>query len=400
LFPPYGVIWKNNQHKGEYSMNSGYKLVLSVLLLGTLTGCGKSADEAVTADKGPTPVMLSGSAVMVAKVRSVYPKFELPAIVEAVQSARVKPEVSTTVTANHFTAGDMVEQGQLLVELDDARFQAELKSEEAELQSARAGVLQAESNWARAEDLMPKGYISALDYDKTKAAVETARAAVSRAEANLVSAQLRVQRTRIVAPFAGRISKPGHALGDQVGPLSLTPLFDLAQLDPIYVTASVELGMYNRFTMLRHQLESEGLEIPELKVTIDLIGAGEYPHPGVFEAWDHASGSSRGMIAARILFPNPEGLLLPGQTVTARGQAIKAIDRIFVPQKAVQQDQQGHFVLVIDSEDMVRRKNIEVGVRDGADWAVRSGLDAGDRVIIEGVQRLAPGMQATIGNSL
>jgi hypothetical protein len=106
------------------------------------------------------------------------------------------------------------------------------------------------------------------------------------------------------------------------------------------------------------------------------------------------------MIAARILFPNPEGILLPGQTVIAHGRAIKAIDRIFVPQKSVLQDQQGHFVLVIDGEGVLRRKNLEVGVRDGADWAVRSGLDAGDRVVIEGAQRLAPGMQATIGNSL
>ncbi|MBE9539676.1 MAG: efflux RND transporter periplasmic adaptor subunit, partial [Proteobacteria bacterium] len=257
-------------------MNSGYKLVLLVLLFGMLVGCGKSADEAVTADKGPAPVILPGSAVMVAEIRSIYPKFELPAIVEAIQSARVKPEVATTVTANLFTAGDMVKEGQLLVELDDARFQAELKSEEADLQSAKAGVLQAEANWARAEDLMPKGYISASDYDKTKATVETARAAVARAEANLISAQLRVERTRIVAPFAGRISKPGHALGDQVGPQSVTPLFDLAQLDPIYVTASVELGIYNRFTMLRQQLESEGINVPELKVTIELTGAGEY----------------------------------------------------------------------------------------------------------------------------
>jgi RND family efflux transporter MFP subunit len=381
-------------------MNSGYKLALSVLMVGALAACGKSADEVAPADDGPAPVMLSGSAVMVAEMRSIYPKFELPAIVEAVQSARVKPEVMTVLKANHFTAGDMVEQGQLLVELDDAKFQAELKSNEAELQSTKAGVLQAESNWARAEDLMPKGYISALDYDKTKAAVETSRASVARAEAELVSAQLRVERTTIEAPFAGRISKPGHAVGDQVGPLSLTPLFDLAQLDPIYVTASVELGIYNRFTMLRQQLESDGVDVPELKVTLELTGAGEYPYPGVFEAWDHASGSSRGMIAARILFPNPDGMLLPGQTVTARGRAIKAIDRIFVPQKAVQQDQQGHFVLVMDSEDMVRRKNIEVGVRDGADWAVRSGLEDGDRVIIEGVQRLAPGMHAKLGNSI
>ena len=381
-------------------MNPGYKLVLLLLLCVTFAGCGKSGDEVAVADKGPAAVMLSGSAVMVAKVRTIYPHFELPAIIEAVQSARVRPELLTFVTANHFTAGDMVKQGQLLVELDDAKFRAALKSAEAELQSAEAGVLQAESNWKRAEDLMPKGYISALDYDRTKADVETSRAEVSQAEAELTSAQLRVERTKILAPFSGRISKPGHAIGDQVGPLSVNPLFELAQLDPIYVTVSVELGMYNRFTLLRQKLVSEGRDIPELAVTIELTGAGEYPYPGAFEAWDHTSGNSRGMIAGRSLFPNPDGMLLPGQTVTLRGRAIEAIERIFVPQKAVQQDQQGHFVLVIDSEDLARRKNIDVGQRDGADWSLRSGLDDGDRVIIEGAQRLAPGMRVTIGNSL
>ena len=380
-------------------MNSGYKQVLFVLVIGALSGCGKSTDDQPKADAGPAPVMLPGSAVMATQMRSIHAKFELPAIIEAVQSARVKPELSTTVIANHFIAGDMVEKGQLLVVLDDAKFQAELKSSEAELQSAQARVLQAEANWTRAEELMPKGYISALDYDQTKANVEIARAAAASAEAHLFAAQLRVQRTKILAPFSGRISKPGHAVGDQVGPLSLHPLFQLAQLDPIYVTAGVEVGMYNRFTMLRQKLEAEGKDIPELIVTIELTGAGEYPYPGKFEAWDHTAGASRGMIAARMLFPNPHGILLPGQSVKAQGRAIKALKRIFVPQKAVLQDQQGHFVLVIDGDGAVRRKNIEMGLREGADWAVQSGLESGERVIIEGAQRLAPGMQVSIGNS-
>lgn len=378
-------------------MKSGYKIVLLVLFIFITTGCGKSADEEAVVNKGPAPVILTGSAVMVAEVRTIHPKFVLPAIIETVQSARIKPEVAATVTANHFVAGDMVEQGKLLVELDDSTFKAELNSAKAELLSARANVLQAESNWKRAEELIPKGYISALNYDKAKASVETSRAAVARAEANLVSAQLTLKRTKISAPFSGRISKPGHAIGDRVGPLSVTPLFELAQLDPIYVTASVELGLYNRFTMLRQKLVSEGVDVPELTVTLELTGAGPYPYPGVFEAWDHTAGSSRGMIAGRSLFPNPDGILLPDQTVTVHGRAIEPINRIFVPQKAVLQDQQGHYVLVIDAEAVVRRKNIEVGVRDGADWAVRSGLAAGDRIIIEGAQRLAPGMQASIG---
>ena len=381
-------------------MHLAYSLFLSALLAVILTGCDKSTNELDSDNKGPAPVVLSGSAVMVAKMRRIYPEFKLPAIVEAVQSARIKPEISAALTANHFSAGDMVEQGQLLVELDAAELEAALNSSAAELQSVNASVLQAEANWTRAKELMPKGYISARDYDKTKADVETARAAVSRAEAKLDSAQLRLSHTKISAPFSGRIGKPGHAVGDQVSPLSITPLFELAQLDPIYVTASVELGIYNRFLMLRKNLESQGRNIPELEVSIELKGTGAYPHAGSFQAWDHTAGSSRGMIAGRALFPNPDGMLLPGETVTAHGRAIEPIERIFIPQMAVQQDQQGSYVLVIDDEGLTRRKNIELGIRDAADWAVRSGLIDGDRVIIEGAQRLAPGMQVQIGNSL
>lgn len=370
-----------------------------LLLLATLWACGEKTAETPAGGVTPAAVTLSGSAVMIAQTRTIYPSFELPAMLESVQSARIRPEVSAAVTANHFTAGDTVTEGDLLVELDDARFQAELGAARAELEAAEAGVLQAESNWQRAEDLMPKGFISALDYDASRAAVETARAAVSQARAQLTAAELKVSRSSIKAPFSGRISKPGHAVGDQVGPLSPTPLFELAQLDPIYVAAGVELGIYNKFTMLRQKLTAEGREIPELAVSIELAGAGEYSYQGTFEGWDHASGSSRGTVTGRSLFPNPDGMLLPGQSVVLRGKAIEPVKRIFVPQKAVLQDQQGHFVLII-VDGRVARKNLEMGVRDGADWAVRDGLADGDTVVIEGAQRLAPGMQVSLNNSL
>ena len=370
-----------------------------IVLLISLAACGEKAAQAPAGGAAPAAVALPGSAVMVTETRTIYPSFELPAMLESVQSARIRPEVSAAVIANHFTAGDTVAQGQLLVELDDARFQAELGAARAELEAAEAGVLQAESNWQRAEDLMPKGFISALDYDASRAAVETARAAVSQAKAQLTAAELKVSRSSIKAPFSGRISKPGHAVGDQVGPLSPTPLFELAQLDPIYVAAGIELGVYNKFTMLRQKLKAEGKEIPELAVSIDLTGAGEYPYEGTFEGWDHASGRSRGTVTGRSLFPNPDGILLPGQSVVLRGKAIEPMKRIFVPQKAVLQDQQGHFVLVVNDGAIVR-KNLEMGVRDGADWAVREGLADGEMVVIEGAQRLAPGMQVTLSNSL
>ena len=374
-----------------------FPMLLASLLL---NACDRSQDTATPAATGPAAVTLVGSAVMIAEIRSIKPEFTLPAIVEAVQNAKIRPQVSSTVKANHFVAGDIVEEGQLLVELDDSRMLAALESAEAELKSAKASVVQSEANWKRAQELQPQGYISALDFDKAKATVEVSRSSVAKAEAALTAARLNLEYTRIHAPFSGRISKPGHAVGDLVASLTVEPLFELVQLDPIYVTANVELGVYNRFVMLRQRIEREGQTVPELVVKVQLAGDMEYPHSGTFVAWDHASSGSQGTIAGRTRFANPDGLLLPGQNVILNGRAIESIERIFVPQKAVLQDQQGHFVLTIGDDDLVRRNNVEVGIRDGADWSIKSGLESGDRIIIEGGQRLAPGMKITIDNSL
>lgn len=365
-----------------------------------LTACDRSENAAAPAETGPAAVALTGSDVMVAEVRAIRPEFSLPAIVEAIQSAKIRPQISATLKANHFLAGDLVSEGQLLVELDDALMLAELESTEAELKSSEASVSQAEANWKRAQELQPQGYISASDYDSAKATVEVSRSAVEKAKAALSRARLNLEYTQIHAPFSGRISKPGHAVGDLVSSLTIEPLFELVQLDPIYVKASVELGVYNRFAMLRQRFENEGEAVPEVKVEVQLAGDIEYPHRGVFVSWDHASSGSQGTIAGRARFDNPDGLLLPGQNVILNGRAIEAIERIFVPQKAILQDQQGHYVLTMGDDGLVTRKNVEVGLRDGADWAVKSGLENGDRVIIEGVQRLAPGMKVQLGSTL
>ena len=378
----------------------GISICSMLLALVVLSACEQSKDADPAGDTGPVAVTLSGSAVMTAGIRSIRPEFSLPAIVEEIQSAKIRPQVSATVKVNLFTAGDIVQQGQLLVELDDERLLAALGSAEASLKSTQASVIQAEANWERAESLKPDGYISALDFDKAKAAVEVSRSAVAKAEANLITAQLNLGYTRIYAPFSGRISKPGHAVGDLVSAAAIVPLFELVQLDPIYVTASVELGVYNRFVMLRQRFEEEGLAVPELLVEVQLAGDLTYPHKGSFVAWDHTSKSSQGTIAGRTRFVNPDGLLLPGQNVILNGRMIESIERIFVPQKAVLQDQQGNYALIIGDDGLVQRKNLDVGIREGADWSIKSGLESGDKVIIEGAQRLAPGMKVVINNSL
>jgi membrane fusion protein (multidrug efflux system) len=374
-------------------MRSQCKLVLGLALLGLLGGCGKSneappAQQAVEPARG-TPI--ASSSIAVAEIRTLRPKFEVPAITEALQSAEIRPEVQAIIKAIDFSVGDLVEKGDVLVELEPSKFEAQTDAAEAGLQSAQANLEQAENNWARAQKLKPQGYISDLDSDQAKSGVGTARASVARAEAELELARHNLSRTTITAPFNGKISRPYHAVGDLVGPLAGQPLFQLVQLDPIYAVASIELSKYNEFVALRSKLSKEGVEVPDLEVYLELAGGQDYEYQGEFAAWSQAGKGSQGTISARVIFPNPEGLLLPGQNVMIRGEAAVKVDRVIIPQRAVQQDQQGYYVKVIDAENTVQRKNIQVGTRDGTDWSVLLGLEAGERVIVEGGASYKPG---------
>ena len=364
----------------------------SVLLLG---GCDKLGPAPAAAPQ-KQDIVLPKSAIYEAEKRSLRPEFKLPAITEAEQDASIRPEVQAPIKANHFRAGDLVKKGDLLVELEPAKFHAKLEAAKAQLSSARANEKQAATNWTRAKQLKPKGHISAMDYDKAQAAIATSRAAVAEAQAGLERAELDMEHTKLYAPFDGKISKPNHGVGNLVGPLSPKPLFQLVQLDPIYVTTDVPLDVYNDFVALRMKAKAENVDIPDISVTLVLAGGAEYDKKGDFEAWSHSSQGS-GTIAGRVLFANPEGILLPGQNVTLKGQAAKAVERVIVPQKAVMQDQQGRFIKVVGEDNTVQRRNVVVGIRSGVDWAVREGVEVGDKVIVAGAQALKPGTPVTIG---
>jgi RND family efflux transporter MFP subunit len=374
-------------------MEKTVRLLTLPLLALILAGCGKK--EAEPEALGPVALPLAESSLATATVRAIQPAFEHPGVIEAVQHAKVKPEVAATISAIDFAAGDIVEAGQSLMELDPASYQARLEAAEAEMLSAKANAEQAETNWKRAEGLKPKGYISELDFDKAKASRDVALANVAKAAAQLEQARLDMAHTRIKAPFSGRISKPSFAVGDYVTPAG-QPLFELVQLDPIYATASVGLKNYNNYVILRTEMEREGVDMPEIALTLELVGGLQYPHTGKFENWSHSSSQSSGMITGRALFPNPEGLLLPGQNVTLVGKALRKTERTMVPQAAVLQDQQGYYVMTLDDTDIVRRQNVQMGVRDGADWAVREGLEPGTRVIVAGAQALRAGTQVVV----
>lgn len=368
---------------------------LALLLL----SCKPAGEEEGAAPVAPTRFPLPASALSVAEQRNVRPSFEFPAVVEAIQTADYRAQISAVIETIHFTPGQMVTEGDLMIEFDRADFETNLAIAGAQLQTARAAAEQAAANWSRAQELQPDGFISAQDFDTAKAAFDSTQADVARAEAAVKQAELDLSRTAIYAPFSGKVSRPNYSVGTFVQPGNPTqplPLFSLAQLDPIYVTGDVELGVYNRAVLARRRMADEGRPIPELELRLELAGGGTYEHIGSFESWDSSTTSTRGTIKGRVNFPNPEGLLLPGENVLILGEYVEAVEAIVVPQRAVQLDQQGHFVLIVNAEDSVERRNIEVGIRIGADWSVVDGLQTGDRVVVDGVQMLRVGTAVDI----
>lgn len=372
-------------------------LIASLAL--ALCACGPSGDEPKNSQPQDTRFVLPSSAIAVAKMQIVRPAFEFPGVTEAIQSTETRAMVSAEIRAIHFAPGQMVQQGDLLVEFDPADYDAAYAVAEAQVKTAKASLTQAESNWQRAQELKPDGYISDKQYDEARAGFDTSRAGVASAEADLKKAGLDLERTKVYAPFPGKISRPYYAVGAYVVSQSAVqpqPLFELVQVDPIYVKGALELGAYNRAVLLRQRLAAEGKEIPELALTLELAGGQDYPYSGTFESWDNTSVSSMGTITARLQFPNPDGLLLPGQNILIKGESIDAVERIIVPQKAVQIDQQGHFVLTVAEGDLVERRNIEVGIRVRDQWAVQQGLIEGDRIIVNGLQMVREGMSLNI----
>lgn len=378
-------------------------LALSVFLAVTLAACDQQADAPIEKANTETPSVQAPAAppaplvvVAEAAIRRIQPGFEFPALIEAVETAATHPQVAGVVKKRSITPGALVKKGDLLVELDDADYQVRIAEVEAAIAQAKAGAAEADANFERAKKLKPKGYISLKDFDAAKARSISGQAQIKQADAKLQRAKLDLEHTRIYAPFSGKISAANYAVGDYVAPTSPRPLYELVKLDPVYAIASVNMKLYENFVLKRAKLKEQGKEIPPLELSIRLSNGQEYAHKGNFENWDNIATGSSGTIAGRALFPNPEGLLLPGHSVTLVGRVITAVEAIMVPQKAVSQDQQGHYVLKVDTDNVVQRRNVELGIREGADWTVMSGLDAGDRVIVEGLQKVRPGMKVEV----
>jgi membrane fusion protein, multidrug efflux system len=361
-------------------------LSAGVAVLATLfAGCGKK-----TGAGAPPPPEVS--VVMVA-TESLPVTTELPGRIDAVRTAEVRARVAGILLKEVYTEGSDVKAGDVLFQIDPAPLQAIYDGAEATLAKAEANVKQAQAQADRDEVLIKIHAVSQLDYDTAISAAAQGSADVLVAKAALETAALNLGYATVTAPISGRIGKALVTEGALVGQSEVTQLALIQQLDPIYfdfTQSSVDI------LRLRKQLadgQFKSIEPGTAKVTLTLEDGSTYPLAGKLLFSDITVDPTTGMVTLRAEFPNPDGLLLPG--MFARGQLEQAVNNeaIAVSQRAVQHGADGGAtVLLVTPDNKVEVRPIKTDTAVGDKWIVSSGLKAGERVIVDGLQKVQPGM--------
>jgi membrane fusion protein (multidrug efflux system) len=314
---------------------------------------------------------------------------EFVARTQAFKEADLKARVEGELIERHFREGATVEKGQLLLRIDPANYEALLAQAKADLASKQSGQDNAIRNLKRAKDLIGDGYISQLDFDKLTTEESQASASVKSAEAALSRAELDVSYTSILAPFTGRIGKVNYNVGNIVGPTS-DALATLTITDPIYVSFQVEEELYLNY--LQQHSASDGPANSKLDLALRLPNDTLYSETGQLDFADTKIEQGMGTVELRAKFENSNGIILPGLFVTLIAESQQKETLAMVPQAAVQANQQGQFVLIVDGSNTVKQRHVVLGRRINAMWVVLEGLIEGDNVIIEGLQKVRPGV--------
>lgn len=318
---------------------------------------------------------------------------DLPGRVVSYQVAEIRPQVSGIIQSRLFKEGSYVEEGQQLYQIDPARYEADYQMATANLQDAKARKQNAQNVLNRYKNLIASNAVSQQEYDNAKASFAQARAAVSLAEAEVKSAKINLEYTRVYAPISGYISPSSITKGALVTSQQAMPLATVRQLDPVYVDLSQSAAevqdLQERLSASRLNKASQS----EYEVSLYLRNAKQiYPHKGILDATDVAVDVQTGSIRLRSVFDNPDTILLPGMFVWASIKELGNSKQIVIPQKSVVIDAEGKkSAWVIDAENKAAKTPLRTGTAYGNNWIVLDGLENGDRLIVEGTMMLQPG---------
>lgn len=364
-----------------FQHHKSIKITLISLLSIGLFACSEPEQQ----KKAPPPAV----SVYEVNVREVGRHREFVARTQAFKEANLRARVEGELIERHFKEGAMVEKGQLLFKIDPANYETLLIQAKADLASKVSGEDNATRNLKRAKDLIGDGYISQSDFDRLTTEESQAKASVKAAQAALKRTELDLGYTNVSAPFTGRVGKVNYNIGNIVGPTS-DALATLTVTDPIYVSFQVEEELYLNY--LQQNKNSDSPNDVKIDLSLRLPNDTLYDQKGELDFADTKIEQGMGTVELRASFANTDGIILPGLFVTLITESQQKEAMSMVPQAAVQANQQGKFVLVIDESQTVKQRHVILGRRINAMWMVKEGLEAGEQVIIEGLQKVRVGV--------
>ena len=332
----------------------------------------------------PPPVVKANVKVLEVAMKQVTPSNEFVGRTEATQDITIKSKVRGNLLKTNFEEGSVVEEGSLLFEIDPAQYDAAVKASKALVAQAKAAYDTAVLNFKRGEGLIKDNFISQSDYDNLLSRKLQTAASLQSANAELDNAKLELGYTKIYAPFTGRISRAAVFTGDLIS-ADQTALADLVQMEPVWVNFQLP----EKVLVAAQRIHKEDVErsIGDFPVRVRFPDDTMFDEVGQMDFVDNRVDATTGTLAIRAEFPNKQHILVPGLYVTVIIETPTTESVMLIPQRAVQEDQQGRYVLVVNKQNTVERVNVVLGRRYGVDWQVESGLTQGNLVITEGLQK-------------
>ena len=359
-------------------------IFLAGAVMAGLPGCKQ---EAASTPAPPIPEVQ----VITVTTQSVPDEPEFIGQTESSRPVEIRSQVTGIIKEWSFQEGRDVKKGARLYQIDPVPFQAALLSAKAKVAQAGARLVQAEQNLARVKPLLAEQAVSQKDVDDAVAEELAAKAALEAAKGDLVKAKFDFDNTLITAPIDGMIERTRVYEGRLVAAQS-DLLTIVHQVDPMYVTVSAPESflLKRQRDIIAKKIQHPG--VYQLRGTIIFLDGTTYPHEGTLDLLDVGMRTETGSRPARVTFPNPERLLVPGQFVTVRFKGTVKTEAILVPQRAVQQGPKGPVLYVVANGDKVEIRDVQATNWQGNQWLIEEGLHAGEQVVVGGFQRIMPGV--------
>jgi len=354
-----------------------------------ITGC-KSHKPEVPQQRAPEV------GVMTVSTQRVELTTELPGRTAAFRVADIRPQVNGIILKKAFEEGSIVKAGDLLYEIDPVQYQAAYNQAKAAVAMAESSLPAARLREQRFKELVTSRAVGEQDYDDALAALRHAEAQAEASKAALETAKINLSYTPIKAPISGKIGKSNVTEGALVTAYQATVLATVQQLDPIYIDVPQSTSELSKIKHSMNDVRFSHADKDQNKVKVIMENGESYEQEGTLEFHDTIVNPTTGSVVLRIVVSNPEGVFLPGMFVRAILKEGIIEEAILIPQSSVSRDQKGEpFVLIVGKNNQVEIRKIKIDRAIDDKWLISSGLNRGDCVIVDGIQRVRPGVFVT-----